>query len=66
MYTAYDSFDGLFANTTAYHARAGAVTGGVLQIDWFNKSGVPVGQYNGAAAGIGALEAGGSGKWKKK
>lgn len=66
MYTAYDTWDGLFNETRGYHAQGIAASGGILQINWFNGSGVPVGQFNGAAAGIGAFEVGGEGSWKKK
>lgn len=66
MYTAYDSFEALFKYTTAYHVQGIAATGGILQINWFNKDGVPVGQFNGVLAGAGGFEMGGSGKWKKK
>ncbi len=66
MYTAYDSWDGLFSETKGYHAQGIASAGGILQINWFNGSGVPVGQFNAAAAGIGAFEVGGEGRWKKK
>jgi len=65
MYTAYDSWDAFFANTTAFHVQGIAEAGGIYQINWFNKSGTPIGQFNGAAGGIGVFEAGGSGKWKK-
>ena len=66
MYTAYESWDAFFSLTTAFHVQGIAEGGGIFQINWFNKSGTPVGQYNGAAGGIGVFEAGGSGKWKKK
>lgn len=66
MYTAYKSWDALFNETTGYHAQGIAEAGGILQITWFNKSGVPVGQFNGAAGGIGVFEVGGKGTWKKK
>lgn len=66
MYTAYDSWDAFFSLTTAFHVQGIADAGGIFQINWFNKDGVPIGQYNGAAGGIGLFEAGGSGKWKRK
>lgn len=66
MYTAYDTWDGFFSLTTAFHVQGIADGGGIFQINWFNKDGVPIGQFNGAAAGIGVFEAGGGGKWKKK
>lgn len=65
MYTAYDSWEAFFSNTTGFHVQGIADGGGVLQINWFNKSGVPVGQFNGAMAGAGGLEGGGSWRWKK-
>jgi len=64
MYTAYDSWAAFFASVTAYHVQGIASGGGILQVNWFNKSGVPVGQFNGAMAGAGGLEAGGPGTWK--
>lgn len=66
MYTAYNSWDALFRETSGYHAQGIADAGGILQITWFNGSGVPIGQFNSAAGGIGVFEVGGSGSWKKK
>ena len=65
MYTAYDSWDAFFKNVTSYHVQGLADAGGILQVNWFNSSGIPVGQFNGAMVGVGGLEAGGSGKWEK-
>lgn len=64
MYTAYDNWDAFFNNVTSYHAQGLAEGGGVLQINWFISNGTPVGQFNGAMAGAGGLEAGGAWKWK--
>ena len=69
MYTAYtdpNGWDNFFKNVTAYHAQGLAATGGIFQINWFNSSGTPVGQFNGALAGAGAFEIGGSCKWERK
>ncbi|HQT26826.1 MAG TPA: hypothetical protein PLK99_09575 [Burkholderiales bacterium] len=66
MYTAYDNWNAFFTNTTAFHVQGIAEAGGIYQINWFNSSGTPIGQFNGAAGGIAIFEAGGSGKWKKK
>ena len=66
MYTAYNTWDAFFRNTTAFHVQGITEGGGIYQINWFNSSGTPIGQYNGAAGGIAAFEAGGAGKWKKK
>lgn len=66
MYTAYDSWDAFFRYVTSVHCQGIAEAGGILQINWFNGNGVPVGQFNGAAGGIGLLEAGGSGGWSHK
>jgi hypothetical protein len=66
MYTAYDNWDAFFQNVTAYHVQGVSGAVGFLQVNWFNKSGTPVGQFNGGTLGGGALEAGGSGKWAKK
>ena len=66
MYTAYDSYEALFSETRGYHAQGVAEGGGFLQITWFNGSGVPIGQFNGAAGGIGIFEVGGEGRWTKK
>ena len=40
--------------------------GGIFQITWFRKNGVPIGQFNGFLSGGGAFEIGGSCKWKTK
>ena len=66
MYTAYDSWDAFFRETAGFHVQGIASGGGIFQINWFNSSGVPVGQFNGVAGGISAFEAGGKGKWKRK
>ena len=66
MYTAYETWDAFFRYVTGAHVQGIAEAGGILQINWFNESGVPVGQFNGAAGGIGLVEAGGSGTWQKK
>lgn len=66
MYTAYDTWGALFSKTKGYHAQGVAEAGGILQINWFNGDGVPVGQFNAAAGGIGVFEVGGKGSWKKK
>lgn len=66
MYTAYDSWDAFFQNVTGFHAQGVDVGGGILQVNWFISNGTPVGQFNGAAAGVGVFEAGGSGKWQRK
>ena len=63
MYTAYDTWDAFFQNVTSAHAQGIASGGGILQINWMNGDGTPVGQFNGAAGGIGLLECGGSGGW---
>ena len=64
MYTAYDNWDAFFMNVTAYHVQGVAEGGGFLQVNWFISNGTPVGQFNGAMGGAGALEAGGAWKWK--
>ncbi|TYC51949.1 hypothetical protein FMN50_19590 [Rhodobacterales bacterium] len=66
LYTAYEDWDAFFKHVTSVHCQGISSGGGILQINWFNKSGIPVGQFNGAAGGIGLLEAGGSGGWEKK
>jgi hypothetical protein len=66
MYTAYENWDDFFTLTTSFHVQGIAEAGGVFQINWFNKQGLPVGQYNGAAAGIGTFQAGSKGKWKRR
>lgn len=66
MYTAYENWDAFFTLTTGFHVQGIAYEGGIFQINWFNKSGVPIGQFNGAAGGIALFEAGGKGTWKKK
>src|SRR5215471_16873823 len=64
MYTAYETWDDFFRNVTGAHAQGIAVEGGILQINFFNSSGVLVGQFNGVAGGIGLVEAGGEGMWQ--
>ena len=66
MYTAYSTWDAFFNNVTSCHAQGIASGPGILQITWFNASGTPVGQFNGAVGGVGVFEAGGEGKWQKK
>ncbi|MEM6793352.1 MAG: hypothetical protein AAF725_05190 [Acidobacteriota bacterium] len=66
MYTAYTEWGPFFRDTTAFHVQGAAVEGGVLQINWFRKDGLPIGQYNGVAGGIGAFEAGGAGTWNRR
>lgn len=66
MYTAYSTWDAFYANVTSAHVQGIAQAAGMLQINWFRADGMPVGQFNGAAAGIGVVEAGGPGKWSKK
>ncbi|WP_271078369.1 hypothetical protein [Aurantiacibacter sp. MUD61] len=63
LYTAYDSWDAFFSLTTSFHAQGIASGGGFLQINWFNKDAVPIGQFNGASGGAGVAEAGGKGGW---
>lgn len=63
MYTAYDDWSAFFSNVTSYHVQGIADGGGILQVNWFISNGTPVGQFNGAMAGAGGLEAGGPGKW---
>ncbi len=65
MYTAYSSWDAFFRNVTGCHVQGVDVGGGVLQVNWFISNGTPVGQFNGAAGGVGLVEAGGSGKWER-
>ena len=66
MYTAYDNWDAFFRSVTSVHTQGIISGGGILQINWFNAGGTPVGQFNGVVGGIGALEAGGSGTWQSK
>ncbi|MFB9909697.1 hypothetical protein [Allokutzneria oryzae] len=66
LYTAYRSWDEFFRNVTSVHVQGIISGGGILQINWFNQGGTPVGQFNGAAGGIGVLEAGGSGRWSHR
>jgi hypothetical protein len=66
LYTAYETWDAFWQETAGYHAQGISEGGGILQFNFFNSSGVPVGQFNGVAGGIGAFEFGGTGKWKKK
>ena len=65
IYTAYDSWDAFFKNTTGYHAQGIAKAGGFLQITFLKKL-TPIGQFNAVAGGIGVFEVGGNGKWHKK
>ena len=63
MYTAYSDWSAFFKNVTSCHVQGIADGAGILQVNWFISNGTPVGQFNGAMAGAGGLEAGGSGKW---
>jgi hypothetical protein len=65
MYTAYESWDAFFQNVTGVHVQGVISGGGILQINWLAGQ-TPVGQFNGAAGGIGVLEAGGDGRWTHK
>jgi hypothetical protein len=65
LYTAYDSWDAFFPSCTAFHVQGVDVGGGVLQVNFFNGDGVPVGQLNAAAGGVGLVEGGGSGGWTR-
>lgn len=64
IYTAYNNWDDFYQNATGYHVQCAGVAGGIVQVNWFNNSGVPVGQFNGIAGGVGAMEVGGKGSWK--
>lgn len=64
IYTAYTNWQAFFDNATGYHVQSAGVAGGIVQVNWFNASGVPVGQFDGVAGGLGAMEVGGSGSWK--
>lgn len=64
IYTAYDNWQSFFNNTKGYHVQSGGVAAGIVQVNWFNNDGVPVGQFNGIAGGVGIMEVGGSGSWK--
>lgn len=64
LYTAYYDWDSFFREAKGYHVQCIGAAGGFVQVTWFSESGVPVGQYNGVAGGIGAMEVGGSGEWK--
>ena len=66
IYTAYNNWQGFFDNAKAYHVQSAGVAGGIVQVNWFNSDGVPVGQFDGIAGGVGAMEVGGSGSWKNK
>lgn len=64
LYTAYNNWSAFFSEANSYHVQCAGAAGGIVQVNWFNKNGVPVGQYNGIAGGAGAMEVGGSGHWK--
>ena len=66
MYTAYDSWDAFFRNCAGFHVQGIDVGGGILQVNFFDSSGTPIGQLNAAAGGVGLVEAGGSGGWQHK
>jgi hypothetical protein len=63
MYTAYDSWEAFFRETRGFHVQSIASGGGILQVNFFNGSGVPIGQFNGAMAGAGGVEGGSKGTW---
>ncbi len=64
MYTAYETWDAFFQNVTGAHVQGVDVGGGFVQVNWFNQDTIPVGQFNGAAAGAGLVQAGGKGQWQ--
>jgi hypothetical protein len=66
LWTAYTSWDAFFRNATGVHVQGAASGAGFLQLNWFNESGLPVGQFNAVSGGIGLVEAGGSGRWQSK
>jgi hypothetical protein len=63
LYTAYEEWDAFFSNAHGFHVQSAGAGGGIVQMNWFNDSGVPVGQFNGAAGGLGVCEVGGKGSW---
>lgn len=66
MYTAYETWDAFWEYTTSFHVQGISAGGGILQVNWFNRDGIPVGQLNAAVGGIGGLEGGGSGMWEPR
>jgi hypothetical protein len=64
VYTAYGSWDALFSEHRGYHAQGIADGGGILQINFFNSSAIPIGQYNGVTGGIDVFECGGKDTWQ--
>lgn len=66
IYTAYENFEDLFTETVAFHVQSFADGGGILQVNFFNSDALPIGQYNGALAGAGAVEGAAKGKWTKR
>jgi hypothetical protein len=65
MYTAFETWEAFFNRVTGAHVQGIVFPAGALQIN-FLENGLIVGQFNGAAGGIGAVEAGGTGKWERK
>ncbi len=63
IYTAYNAWDPFFQRTTGFHVQGAGEGGGILQIN-FLEGATPIGQFNGAMAGAGALEGGANGRWK--
>lgn len=64
FYSAYSSWEAVFDNATFYHVQCLGAAAGIVQVNWFNKDGVPVAQFNGIAGGLGAMQVGGKGSWK--
>ena len=63
LYTAYTAWDPFFKRTTGFYVQGAGEGGGILQIN-FLEGATPIGQFNGAMAGAGALEGGANGRWK--
>lgn len=54
-----------FQETTGCHVQTTSIYGGWLQINFFRELEL-IGQFNGLAVGIGIVEAGGNGHWRKR
>ncbi|MDQ0363104.1 hypothetical protein [Breznakia pachnodae] len=64
IYTVYESYEAFFKYTTTYQLKSVNKYDDILQINWFNSSGLPIAQFNGVLEGGPILEIGGGCYWK--
>lgn len=64
IYTVYETYEAFFKYTTTYQLQSIDEHKEILQINWFNSSGLPIAQFNGLYEGNPILEIGGGCHWK--